>query len=370
MSTFSASTPPAGQPPQLSYRSLPILASYLILAGSLALNACRAIVVRYQARQKGKDWAHPQRRAHFLVFAALAALSLGATWYYMFAFFAHSYRNWEAEQSLADLADLEMSSFARLELWLQNAKLFREAWETVIETPARFWWSGQIFLWTTGWSVFLGIMARRYRIPHVWTYMLLGQIVAISFAQNLFIATILVSQQPRPTDSKKKIQNDWPESLAAWSPPLYAEVLPVAISLISTVLVPTVAHTRYFMLILLVPHLLLFVPAILRPGRSSSTKARGQGSSEEGTTQRYVTFFQWYTMACVLVQAHSTFLVLQDMGKDIGVESVGTLALRLPSVIYEHPAVSSVSWDVIYCTITAVAWIVVNGGNPKRMLGR
>lgn len=157
MSTSSLSSAKSSQP-DIVYRSLPILAGYLILAGSLAFHACRTIFTRYQARLKSNDWESPQRQMQFFVFALLAALSLGATWYYMFAFFAHSYHNWESSQSLVDLTNPNMSTLFKLELWLQKAKLFREAWETVIETPARFWWSGQIFLWTTGWSVFLGVM--------------------------------------------------------------------------------------------------------------------------------------------------------------------------------------------------------------------
>lgn len=154
--------------PGLMYRSLPILASYIILAAALALNACRVIYRRYQARQKANDWASPARRTHFFVFTALAALSLGATWYYMFAFFAHSYRNWEETRSTLDLQGAEVSILFKLEMWLQKTKLFREAWETVIETPARFWWSGQIFLWTTGWSVFLGIMGTPTDRSGIW----------------------------------------------------------------------------------------------------------------------------------------------------------------------------------------------------------
>lgn len=60
--------------------------------------------------------------------------------------------------------DLDASLMPRLELWLQNTKLFREAWETVIETPSRFWWSGQIFLWTTGWTLFLGVMGKNLNL--------------------------------------------------------------------------------------------------------------------------------------------------------------------------------------------------------------
>lgn len=82
----------------------------------------------------------------------------------MFACFAHSYRNWEQSVGTLNSQDLDASLMTRLELWLQNTKLFREAWETVIETPARFWWSGQIFLWTTGWSLFLGVMGKNLNL--------------------------------------------------------------------------------------------------------------------------------------------------------------------------------------------------------------
>ena len=139
-------------------RSLPILISYLCLAASLTLSSCQTIYCRYKARQTQNDWSTPQRRQQFFIFAALAALSLGTTWYYMFAFFAHSYRNWETGYLIAQNRELPQSIVSRLELWLRNTGLFREAWETVIETPARFWWSGQIFQWTTGWSLFLGVM--------------------------------------------------------------------------------------------------------------------------------------------------------------------------------------------------------------------
>lgn len=166
MST-SQSTEGLGVTSPLTFRSLPILASYIILAAALALNACRAIFKRYQARQKKDNWVSPQRHLHFFLFVVLAALSLGATWYYMFAFFAHSYRNWEQSASALGSSGLDASLMTRLELWLQNTKLFREAWETVIETRARFWWSGQIFLWTTGWSLFLGVMGRILSESHL-----------------------------------------------------------------------------------------------------------------------------------------------------------------------------------------------------------
>lgn len=219
----------------------------------------------------------------------------------------------------------------------------------------------------------LTLTARRYRIPRVWTYMLLGQIVAISFALNLFFATILVSRQPLSQRRKEKRRDgdtdDEDARALAWLPPRYCELVPVATSLLSTVLVPSVAHTKYFMATLLVPHLLLFVPAMLRPSRSaqkSEAKAITQ-ADEDRVTRQYVVFFQGFVVVCVALQAHATYLSLQAMGPEI---TYAALARNLVNAITEHPAVSSVSWDVIFCTISGLAWAIVNGGSTERMLGR
>jgi len=196
--------------------------------------------------------------------------------------------------------------------------------------------------------------------------MLLGQVVAISFAQNLFFATVLVSRQPNSEDGN---EDDEYSKDFAWSPPLYCEVVPVVSSVVSTVAVPAVTHTKYFMATLLFPHLLLFVPAILRPGcidhDKVAVKPRKNAHDADNTTRRYVVFFQLFIAVCVIVQAHSTFLVLQDAETS----DYSILARKLLSAIYEHPAVSSVSWDVIYCTVTAVAWFSVNGADSNQMLG-
>lgn len=119
---------------------------------------------RFQICKTQLYWYHsygPQ----FTIFITLSILSIVTTWYYMFAFFAHSYRSWEAGQSPTQQALIEVAPLlAKWEMWLRDSKLFREAWGSVFATPARTWWSGQIFLWTIGWSLFLGVMGL-YLIP-------------------------------------------------------------------------------------------------------------------------------------------------------------------------------------------------------------
>ncbi|KAJ5999517.1 hypothetical protein N7451_007327 [Penicillium sp. IBT 35674x] len=228
------------------HRSLSILAFYLTLCATLALNICLKIYRQYRIRKVRPSWSTTHGPI-FTLFLILASVSLATTWYYMFAFFRHSYTSWAAGQAPAQQALIETKPYlAKLELWLRDRKLFREAWESVSETPAKFWWSGQIFLWTIGWSLFLGVMGRRYNISNVWVYMLLGQVVAISFAQNLFFATVLVSNPSTIRGAK-----------TSWIPPAVLELAPVAISFLGAAVIPFVANTPYFMPVLAVPHLLL-----------------------------------------------------------------------------------------------------------------
>lgn len=183
--------------------------------------------------------------------------------------------------------------------------------------------------------------------------MLLAQAVSVAFSANLFFAAITVSARP---DEK---------SVAfSWSPPLLYEVMPVALSLLDTLAVPIFAYQKEFMLVLLAPHFLVFVPCLLGPKSSSSeptTKAQGQR-----TTRRYVVLIQWVAAVSVVMQAYFTFLALQELGTDL---SYSEFAKQLWDTVYVHPACSSVSWDAIMSAVSASSWAFVHGFDTSRMLG-
>ena len=154
-----------------------ILCSYLCLAAVLTAQILRLL---YQAKfrpqtQRQELHYQPPRSAHLVIFATLAVVSLVITWYYMLAFFTLSYQTWTRDNNIplparpwgSDvlLAGNEDVGGLHLGPWLKDTKLFKDAWETVIDGKARFWWSQQIFLITTIWSVFLGVEGAR-RVPH------------------------------------------------------------------------------------------------------------------------------------------------------------------------------------------------------------
>ncbi|KAL2813978.1 hypothetical protein BJX63DRAFT_206493 [Aspergillus granulosus] len=341
----------------IHYRSIFLFISYLSLITFFSLTCCRTIYTRYRARQKNNDWAHPQRRGQFALFSFLAAASLGSTWYYMISLFFYSYNIWATSPEGTLYSGADTPLFTRMGLWLNKTYIFQEAWETVSETPERVWWSAQIFGWTIGWSLLLGITGRRYHIPHVWIYMLVAQAVSVSFAANLFFAAITVS--PRPSEK---------DPLYTWRPALIYELVPVALSIADTLAVPIYAYEKGFMIILLAPHFLVFIPCILGPMRSSSPRLKSGEALAQGyrTTRRYASFIKWVAAASVALQGYLTYLVLQEFGPEV---PYGEIVREVLGTVYAHPACSSVSWDVIMCTLSGAAWAVVHGFDAEAMLG-
>ncbi len=155
-------------------KPITILCSYLCLAAALTAQILRLL---YQAKirpQTQRQDLHyrPPKSAHLVIFATLAVVSLVITWYYMLAFFTLSYQTWARNNNVPLPARLDVllarnEDVGGLHLgpWLRDTKLFKDAWETVIDGKVRFWWSQQIFLITTIWSVFQGVEGAR-RVPY------------------------------------------------------------------------------------------------------------------------------------------------------------------------------------------------------------
>ena len=116
------------------------------------------------------------------------------------------------------------SLLSRLTNWLVGTGLFEQAWAAVSFGRMNWWWSEQLCLFTVGaWTTFLAtegaseshpnpckwddLISRDptgtiHGIKYVAVYMILGQLVAISVASNLFYLALSLSPT-RPQDSTK-----------------------------------------------------------------------------------------------------------------------------------------------------------------------
>lgn len=150
--------------------------------------------------------------------------------------------------------------------------------------------------------------------------MLLGQLVAISVASNLFYIALLLSQpSPLPKSSRA-------------NPRLWLSVL---ISLLSVAMSPfTDEHT--FLPNLLVMHALLILPLLW------TSKSPSLFSLHTGTL---------YLIIFLISAAIHARTVLAAM-----VFSNDSPFATAWSILHSHPAQSSIGWDVIWSTLSFITW--------------
>lgn len=193
-----------------------------------------------------------------------------------------------------------------------------------------------------------------YGIPHLWAFMLLGQVVAISFATNLFFLAVLVhSTRPSDCPSSQK-QDDGRHSPLVWTPPAASLFCLLAVTFIAVAAIPYAVTSSHFMTILVVPHFVLFFPLILRRVVPSAW-ARELKLKEAQIW--YGKVYLGVVICATLLQAKATVHAMLDTNTGSGGASYRGIIMAL----YEHPAVSSVGWDVIFCWISWSVWALGAG---------
>lgn len=235
-----------------------------------------------------------------------------------------------------------------------NTALFEQAWAAVCFGKVNWWWSEQLCLFTVGtWTLFLAVEGtrvlnalthsltrifegKRQSVRHVWAYMLLGQVVAISVASNLFYLALIISTSHPPNSTKRR------RSPLFAPPALWMSIL---ISHCAVIASPFTSD-RTFLPNLLVMHALLIIPLLL-------------STPTETNTRPSMSIRSLYLTAALLslgTRARTT-LSLESL---LNPTSFIQLAW---STLHSHPAQASIGWDVIYTTVSFVAWIACT--SPK-----
>lgn len=192
--------------------------------------------------------------------------------------------------------------------------------------------------WLTGAGI-------RRGIKHTWVFMLLGQIVAISFATNLFIIAQLLSPPPVvPTTENKK----------RWFGPWLLNTVTVLATIIPAFLLAAEEYWygHAFFSLLMIPHIALLVIPLIR----SILPAKYLSDENVPFAGRVYTILWFITIGGGLA------LGLNMTGAAVrygGYEGIIT-------ALHDHPAVSSVAYDAIFCWVTWLAWStikVLNSGD-------
>ncbi|KAH8999916.1 hypothetical protein EDB86DRAFT_2908315 [Lactarius hatsudake] len=298
----------------------------LVVFGSYFIGILCLFVLVVQSISERHREAATSRNASSWIYAGLALASFGYTWYYMISFMQWSFTDYERSAGVLKNGT-EPMGLVRVANWLWNTALFEQAWTIVCDGPLRWWWSEQLCLFTVGfWTIFLQTKGKEHGVKRVWAYMLLGQLVAISVATNLFFLALVP-----PAKEKKKAAS------AASSVPLVLW-LSVLASLGTVMLVPHSLRHDYFLSNLLVMHALLVLPLLPLP--ASSPRAM-----------------------CLRMPARTLYWLVALLSAAARVRTVtmfGSLTAgpgTLWAVLKSHPAQASIGWDVVWTTISVLIWV-------------
>ncbi len=190
--------------------------------------------------------------------------------------------------------------------------------------------------------------------------MLLGQIVAISFAMNLsFLAMLL--WYPEPGD-KRRVQDEQVQGYPTRTLYVFFSTYTLYIAALGAVFasifyIPSFVGTSSFLYLLAVPHVLLFLPVMI-PQHWPHIDLTLDGQSR--TASGVMNLYRLAVGPSIVLFVRATYLALKDQ------ESGG--ALTIFNELKSHPAVSSVGWDVILCFLSATSWAAINNNNSWRML--
>lgn len=225
----------------------------------------------------------------------------------MIAFLQWSFHNHATPKSLPILA--------RMTLWLQESELFEQAWAKVCGDPFTWWFSEQLCLYTIAWTVFILRQGSGHGIKNVWAYMILGQLVAISVASNLFYVAILGA---------------YPAGLRLPGRTVSLSVAgPIGLSVLTVFLSPYTNSTT-FLPNLLSMHALLIVPLISPPfGRHVKLAD--------------LYYYLFVVGALLRIKAY------------VALGSFRAI-LQLPFTLHSHPAMSSIGYDIIWTSLSLALW--------------
>ena len=166
---------------------------------------------------------------------------------------------------------------------------------------------------------------RRYNIKHPWAYMLFGQIVAISTASNLFFLALVLADPVQDKKTPRPVTVPARLILSCLTALGFAAVLPY---------VPK----DFFLVSLLLMHVVVFYPLVVPATRPT----------------RFSISTTWALTLITLMSVGLHVKAIMEAAAD-NVEGKDFLA-QILSVVHVHPAQASISWDVVWASVSFSVW--------------
>ncbi|KAI5204347.1 hypothetical protein E4T38_04795 [Aureobasidium subglaciale] len=261
----------------------------------------------------------------------LAVSSFATLSYHMLSVLILSYRQWTSLHAIP-LGALIGSNRTPLHLWRWSttSSLFQGFGEAIVANKFR-WFLSSSGLWSTlAVAIYMGIEGRRCKVPNLWAFFALLEILPTSFTQSLFY--IMLFTKPRSANSNDQLLSYWPFWYSV--PLLYNYCLRSASEYAD--------DGEWLIYTILAARLLLILPLVL-PLNSLGSLPPGTKSN---TLQQVANLpLATFTMAI-------QFFAQKSGDLDVW-ENTSSLLLE---ALNSHPAVKTLSYDLGHAVVAFFYW--------------
>ncbi|KAI9150616.1 Peptidase [Paramyrothecium foliicola] len=267
-------------------------------------------------KDRSRPDAMSKRRSKAQIFMALSVVSFAVLSLHMLYFLIDNYETWAKVYRIKLPRNLFGVFSARVGSdiwkWSQSSTLFKDFARDLCEDPRHYWWTSQSLIYSFGWNLFMTVQGVRYQVPHLWAYLLLGQVLPVSFAQNLFCTAVLL----RPLVMTKGTLRP---------PPLIQQLFVLMTFFGALLLAPSVVHTPYDAPTLLATRALLTAPYfMLKPVKPGEKPLSPRSADSSLRYAAYLTIIGF--IGCVALQSWRVRSILSAMKSINDSHAVSALA--------------------------------------------
>lgn len=303
---------------------------------------------------KNPSSTNDSKRSHLVVlFSTYAILSFTTLSFNMLQVLIKSYVDWSHRHSLPLPINVIKADGLSVGLgkdipwlmwqWSTTSNLFADFAEAIVEDDARIFWTQAELLATLYTALHMGSTGPRNRVPHLWAFFALMEILPSSFTLNLFYIAVLLSRQTSAEDHGHHLNSKTP----AWSRLIKWVYLALLVG------IPLLARTEWLIPAVLVLRALLLIPLLFPLREVDGKKAqKGINDNRHGGSD-------WLFGAVVAaVSGWRGVFVLSKYG----LRCLGT-------TLTGHPAVSTLGWDLCIWAISWWSWDAFQRGEEEGPFG-
>ncbi|CAO2647543.1 Nn.00g084650.m01.CDS01 [Neocucurbitaria sp. VM-36] len=251
--------------PPNNYVGSAIFLSYIVAALSATSAIVYSLYSQYNTIFNSTTSPHDEklqaakvaRARHVKIYAFLASISFATLSYHMLMFLISHYIDWSGAKSL-NLSQLSANDLKR---WMLDSTLFQDFAQELVKDAPNAVWSQAAIVATWFWNIWMAQKARerRFDAQTMRSYILLGQILPISFTATLFIIKLHLSspdvQPPTPTSKSTQAPAN-----PARRKPIASLQLPNVLFNASLLALPTLRSHPIFSTLVLVERFILLLP--------------------------------------------------------------------------------------------------------------